>query len=184
MATVDLSLYRQLEALPETMIGEILRGKLETSPRPYPKHAYVIGLLQRRLGDPFEQDRDGHGGWWLLSEPEIHLDAQVLVPDVAGWRRPSLPKVPDTAAIHVTPDWVCEVISPSSGRRDRVVKRAIYGEKGVPYLWFVDPATRTLEVLRLTADGWLIDASFADDDFAHAKPFDAIGLPLADLWLD
>ena len=184
MASVDMSLYRQLEALPETLIGEILRGKLQTSPRPHPKHANVLIEIGGKLLDPFTHGRGGPGGWWIWPEPEIHLDNEVLVPDLAGWRRERLDEFLEGAAISVTPDWVCEVISPSSGRRDRVVKRAIYAEKGVPYLWLIDPATRTLEVLRLTGDGWLIDATFADDDIARAKPFDAIGLPLADLWLD
>jgi Uma2 family endonuclease len=182
MTGVDPALYSELEALPETMIGEILHGDLIASPRPRARHAVIISLLLRRLGDAFEEDRNGSSGWLIVTEPEVHLGGEVLVPDLAGWRHQTLPEIPETVAFDVTPDWVCEVISPSSGRRDRVIKKNIYGEKGVPYLWFVDPATRTLEVLRLTPDGWFFEASFAEDDVANAPPFHAFGLNLAELW--
>lgn len=182
MTHVDPALYRELEALPVTMIGEILHGDLFASRRPRARHAVVISLLLRRLGDAFEEDRNGSGAWLIVTEPEVHLGGEVLVPDLAGWRHQTLPEIPEAVAFDVTPDWVCEVISPSSGRRDRVIKKEIYGEKGVPYLWFVDPPTQTLDALRLTAEGWLIAASFGEEDVAHAPPFDAFGLNLAELW--
>ncbi len=184
MSTVDPALYRQLEALPEWMTGEILRGTIVSSPRPTPRHGRVIGRLQQKLLGPFEDGVDGPGGWWILPEPEVHLGNDVLVPDVAGWRRERLPIFPDVPAVSMTPDWVCEVLSPRGARRDQVIKRAIYGERQVPFLWFVDPLRRTLEVLTLTDAGWLIDAIFAEDDSARARPFEAIDLPLSDLWPD
>ncbi|NBC31941.1 MAG: Uma2 family endonuclease [Alphaproteobacteria bacterium] len=184
MTGTDPALYRKLEALPETQIGEILRGELFASPRPAPRHGRVIIELGRVLLDPFDHGHHGPGGWWIMTEPEVHLSAEVLVPDLAGWRRERMPAFPDSAAVPLAPDWVCEVISPSGGRRDRVIKSGIYAENRVPFLWFVDPIARSLEVLRLTDEGWLIDAAFGNDDLARAKPFDAIDLPLADLWPD
>ncbi|NBC31942.1 MAG: Uma2 family endonuclease [Alphaproteobacteria bacterium] len=184
MTGVDPILYRELEALPDTQIGEILHGELFASPRPAPRHARVIGALNQALMGPYDFGRNGPGGWWILTEPEIHLSSEVLVPDLAGWRRERMPAFPDSAAVTLAPDWVCEVVSPSGGRRDRVIKSGIYAENRVPFLWFVDPVARSLEVLRLTDEGWLIDAAFGDTDRARAKPFDAIDLPLADLWPD
>ena len=184
MATIDPVLFARLEALPETQVGEILRGEVFASPRPAPRHANVIFRLGGQLNAPFGLGSGGPGGWWLLPEPEMHLGSEVIVPDLAGWRRERLPDFPDTAAITLSPDWVCEVLSPKGARRDRVIKSAIYAEHGVTYLWFVDPIERTLDVLRLTKEGWLIDGSYGEDDIARAKPFDAIDLPLNTLWPD
>lgn len=184
MSGVDPVLYRQLEALPETQVGEILAGEVVASPRPAPRHARVIYGLGDLLIGPYEHGRGGPGGWWILPEPELHLGADVAVPDVAGWRRVRMPHFPDTAAITLAPDWVCEVLSPNSGRKDRITKRATYARHKVSYLWYVDPIARSLDVLRLTDDGWLIEGIYADDDVARAKPFDGIDLPLSDLWPD
>ena len=184
MATVDPVLFARLEALPDTQVGEILRGEVFASPRPAPRHGRVIFGIGQRLLDPYDHGIGGPGGWWILPEPEVHLAREVVVPDIAGWRRERLPDFPDTAAIPLAPDWVCEVLSPKGARRDRVIKSAIYAEHGVANLWFVDPLQRSLEVLRLTDDGWLVDGFYAEDDIAHARPFDAIDLPLGILWPD
>lgn len=184
MADIDPGLYRQLEALPETQIGEILAGDLVASPRPTPRHAIVIYELGGLLRDPYRHGVNGPGGWWIMSEPELHLGADVIVPDLAGWRQERMPAFPDTAAITLAPDWVCEVLSPKSGRRDRIIKRALYEKHQVPSLWYVDPLARSLDALRLTEQGWLIEGIFADDDLVRAKPFDAVDLPLGDLWPD
>lgn len=184
MATVDPALYRRLEALPETQIGEILRGDVVASPRPAPRHAKAIIALGNKIYDPYDQGQGGPGGWRIFSEPEVHLRSEVVVPDLAGWRRERMPDFPEAAAIDLPPDWVCEILSPNSKRRDRVIKRAIYAEHGVSFLWFIDPVERMLDVLELTEQGWLIDAIYAENDVARARPFDAIDLPLADLWPD
>ncbi len=183
MPGVDPGLYRQLETLPETQVGEILGGEVFASPRPASPHVNVIFELGGLLRGPFRHGLGGPGGWWIFPEPEVHLGAEVLVPDLAGWRRERLPETPRVAAFTVAPDWVCEVLSPRSARRDQVIKRAIYGENKVSFLWFIDPVRHVLEVLTLTDEGWLVDAIFTDDDEARAKPFDAVALPLATLWM-
>lgn len=184
MTSVDPALYRRLEALPESQIGEILRGEIFASPRPAPKHANILFQLGGILRDPFALGRTGPAGWRILPEPEVHLGSDVVVPDLAGWRRDHLPEFPEAASIPVTPDWVCEVLSPKSADRDRVLKGQLYAAHGVPFFWLIDPAERLLEVLRLTPEGWLIDGIFAHDDADRARPFDAIDIPLADLWPD
>jgi len=125
----------------------------------------------------------GPGGWWILDEPEIHLGGDVLVPDIAGWRRERMPVLPDTAWFELAPDSVCEVLSPSTARTDRALKMPIYAREGVPHLWLVDPDARTLEVYRLLDDShWLLLATLKDDDPVSQPPFDAITFPLATLW--
>jgi Uma2 family endonuclease len=184
MPLIDPALYERLESLPETQIGEILRGEVFASPRPAPRHANIIFHLGGILRGPYGLGRGGPGGWWILPEPEVHLGAEVVVPDLAGWRRENLPIFPDCAAIDVRPDWVCEVLSPSGAARDRVLKPATYAAHGLPYFWLIDPIARVLEARRLTPEGWLIDGSFAEDATVRARPFDAIGFSLADLWPD
>jgi Uma2 family endonuclease len=138
------------------------------------------------LGPPFDQGRGGPGGWWILCEPEMHLGARpdVLVPNLAGWRRSRMPQLPDTAYFTVAPDWVCEIISPSTASLDRVKKLRIYANTEVAYAWLVDPIARTLEVLRLENDHWIILATHAADEVVRAEPFVEIDLDLQGLWVE
>ena len=93
-----------------------------------------------------------------------------------------MPRLPETAAFHIAPDWVCECLSPSTLRHDKGEKRAIYAAHGVRHLWYVDPATRTLEVFRLNGVDWIVSDTFFDDDPVNAAPFEAITFSLGDLW--
>ena len=83
--------------------------------------------------------RGGPGGWILLDEPELHLHGDVLVPDLAGWRRERMPELPDAAAFELAPDWICEVLSPSTAASDRAEKMPIYARERVAHVWLVDP---------------------------------------------
>ncbi len=184
MSGIDPALYQELERLPETQVGEILDGAVVASPRPAPRHANVIAELGATLRDAFTHGRSGPGGWRILPEPELHLGANVMVPDLAGWRRARMPAFPDVAAVTMVPDWVCEVVSPQGARRDRVVKAGIYAANQVPFMWLIDPAMRTLDACRLTGEGWLLAATFADRDGVRAPPFDAVAWSLGELWSD
>jgi Uma2 family endonuclease len=119
----------------------------------------------------------------ILDEPEMHLAGHVLVPDLAGWRRERMPELPtDKAYFDLTPDWVCEVLSPSTAALDRGAKRRIYCEQGVSHLWLVDPDVRTLEVFSLDGSSYrLLDVS-SGDALIRAVPFDAIEIELGALW--
>ncbi len=176
--------YEDLEKVSDLMVAEIVDGELHASPRPAPRHANVASSLGVFIGGPFHHGRGGPGGWWILDEPELHFGGNVLVPDLAGWRRVRLPGLPATAYFSITPDWVCEVISPSTASLDRVKKLAIYAREQVSHAWLVDPAARTLEVLRLDAGRWTILATHAGTDVVRAEPFAEIALELASLWAD
>jgi Uma2 family endonuclease len=136
------------------------------------------------LHGPFDRGRGGPGGWRILFEPELHLGRDVLVPDVAAWRRERLPQIPDEAFISLPPDWVCEELSPSTVALDRVRKLATYAREGVAHAWLVDPIARTLEVLKLDAPRWSIIATHEGRDVIRAEPFDATELDLTLLWDD
>jgi Uma2 family endonuclease len=177
--------YDDLLALPEHVVGEIIGGELIVTPRPAPRHAVAASVLGGDLGPPFHgAGRGGPGGWWILDEPELHLSDDVLVPDLAGWRRSRMPSIPETAYFTLAPDWVCEVLSPGTARLDRQKKLAIYAREGVAHAWLLDPLQRTLEILRLDAGHWVIVAIHGDQDVVRAEPFDAIAIELSRLWAD
>jgi Uma2 family endonuclease len=175
--------YEDLFALPENLVGEILGGELYTHPRPAPRHARAYSALGGNLGGAFDWGSSGPGGWWILDEPELHLGADILVPDLAGWRRERLPALPETAWFELAPDWVCEILSPSTARTDRAIKMPLYAREGVPYLWLVDPDARTLEVYHLQEKGrWLLLTTLQENDIVAQPPFAAVGFALDRLW--
>ena len=178
--------YDELEKVPDTKVAEIIDGELIVSPRPASPHAYAATLMGRDLGGAFHRppgDARGPGGWWLLNEPELHFFDDVIVPDQAGWRRTRMPSVPDVAAFTLAPDWVCEVISPSTERIDRSRKMRIYAREGVGHLWFVEPVRHTIEVYRLQDGLWVVVAVNDGDAPARIEPFEAVELDVAHWWL-
>jgi len=146
--------YEDLEAIPPNCVGEIVDGELYVSPRPAPPHARAAFKLGGWLNGPFDAGEGGPGGWLLLFEPELHLSGNALVPDVAGWRRERMPVMPEEAAFTLAPDWVCEVLSPSTAVLDREKKMRAYAREGVSHLWLVDPLQKALEVYRLEGSRW------------------------------
>ena len=174
--------YQDVLDAPAHLVAEVIGGTLHTHPRPAPAHALATSALGTDLGNPFQFGRGGPGGWWIIDEPELHLDEEIMVPDLAGWRREGMPEWPGTAYFTLAPDWVCEVLSPSTRKVDLLEKRPTYAREGVGHLWLIDPTDRTLEAFELHEGQWLLIASAKDDDPISIRPFDAITFSLADLW--
>ena len=174
--------YQDVLDAPAHRVAEIVDGTLHTNPRPAAPHARASSSLGVKIGGPFDYDRGGPGGWWILDEPELHLGDDVLVPDLAGWRRERMPTYPDTAYFTLAPDWACEVLSASTRRLDLHGKRPIYAREGVGHLWLVDPEDRTLEAFELRSGEWVLIATAKDDDSVCIRPFDADTFSLGDLW--
>ena len=181
-AAIRRATYDDLLKVPEHLVAEIIDGVLYAQPRPAPRHAMASGVLMMQIGGPFHLGSGGPGGWVLLVEPELHLGSDVVVPDIAGWRHERMPDVPDTAYMDLAPDWVCEVLSPSTCRLDRTRKMTIYSRERVQHVWLVDPIDYTLEVFKLEGWGWVHVERFEDDAMMRAEPFDAIEINLATLW--
>jgi len=175
--------YTELQRVPVHLVAELIEGVLHTHPRPASLHAQATTTLGEELGPPFKRGKGGPGGWILLDEPELHLDENVLVPDMAGWRRETMPELPEVAHFELRPDWVCEAISPRTGQHDRVRKMPLYARHGVTHVWIVDPAARTLEVYRLDGETYRLIATHGGDEQLRAEPFDAIELELGALWM-
>jgi Uma2 family endonuclease len=172
------------QAAPAECVAEILDGELFVQPRPRARHSFAASTLGGRLVGFSQNDMGGPGGWIILDEPELHLGPRPdkVVPDLAGWRRKRMPELPDTAAIELAPDWVCEIISEGTEVIDRTKKRRINAREGVGHLWFVSPERRMLEVFRLESGRWVLLDTFEGDAPVRAEPFDAIELPLGRLW--
>lgn len=173
-----IATYADIEALPPKIVGQIAFGVLHAHPRPAPRHGVASGALGAEMRFPFQQGRGGPGGWIFIDEPEVHLGPHVVTPDIAGWRRETLPKLPATAFIETPPDWLCEVLSPSTQQFDRTDKLAVYAAFGVGHCWYVDPVAKTLEVLALTGGKWLIAATFKDADLVTAPPLRGPHVPV------
>lgn len=176
--------YQDVIDAPRSQVAEIVAGTLHTHPRPAPLHAIAASHLGDELTSPFGKGRGGPGGWWILDEPELHLAEDILVPDLAGWRRERMPEYPDVKFFTLAPDWVCEILSPSTRAIDQGLKRAIYAREGVTWLWFVDPDAHTLEAFELHNGQWLLLDTLTENDPVSLPPFDAISFSLGDLWPD
>jgi Uma2 family endonuclease len=176
--------YEDLIKVPDIMVAEIVDGELHASPRPAHAHTNAGSALGMLVGTPYHHGRGGPGGWRILDEPELHLGLDVLVPDIAGWRRERMPGKPEKAYYTIPPDWLCEILSPSTAKLDRTKKLAIYAREGVSHAWLIDPLARTLEVLRLDNGHWTIVATHVDADVVRVEPFVDIELELNALWED
>jgi Uma2 family endonuclease len=179
--------YEDLLKVPENMVAEILDGELYATPRPASPHANAASGIAGDVRGPFHRKPDGPGqpgGWWILFEPELHLGSDVVVPDVAGWRREKMPVLPNVAAFTQAPDWACEVVSPTTAGADRVRKMRIYARESVGHLWLVEPLVRTLEVYRLENGRWVVASTHGGSERVRAEPFEAVELELTRWWLE
>lgn len=188
-----ISTYQDVLEAPEGFTAEIIAGELHLTPRPAVPHAYSASNAGADLNTTFgrrESGGDRPGGWWIIDEPELHLGrsdprSEVLVPDLAGWRRSRMPKPPRAAAVELAPDWVCEVLSPGSRnvRRDRLLKADAYHLAGVAHYWLIDPLARLVEVFEHAEVGWTRTHAVSGDEPARLPPFDAVALQLSEWWL-
>ena len=176
------AIYQDVLDAPPHRVAEIVDGVLHTNPRPAMPHARASSSLGVKLGGPFDYDAGGPGGWWIIDEPELHLSEDILVPDLAGWRRERMPDYPDAAYCALAPDCVCEVLSPSTRKLDLHGKRPVYAREAVGHLWLIDPTDRTLEAFELREGEWVLVATEQDDAPVRIRPFEAVTFSLGDLW--
>ncbi len=150
-------------------VVELLDGVLVQKASPRATHAHTQGELRGEL-HRFRRRSDGTG-WWILVEPDIRFSPRtVLRPDLAGWRAERLAELPD-GPVDVPPDWVCEVLSPSTELYDRGPKRAAYAQFGVAHLWLASPEARVLETFELVEGRWMWEGTFSEGQVT-IRPFD------------
>lgn len=176
--------YADIEALPPHVTGQIIDGELFASPRPAAAHVETASVLGGIIMGAYRLGIGGPGGWRIMDEPELHLGDAVLVPDIAGWRLERWPGLPENHGIEIAPDWICEVLSPSTERFDRIRKMAAYARFGVPHAWLVHPTRHSVEIFELVNGRWTFIQGVEGVEELCAKPFDAITIPLAKVWLN
>ena len=177
--------YQDVIDAPENMVAELIDGMLHLMSRPSPAHGKACTRLGTLLDLSFAMGINGPGGWHIMAEPELHLirDTRVLVPDLAGWKLETMPEFPESHRDAAMPDWVCEILSPSTGKVDVEVKMPLYAQAGIGHLWFIDPIAKTLQAFELRKGKWAQIADLKDADTVSVSPFDAIDFDLSELWL-
>jgi len=181
-----LGTYEDLLAYPEDARVELIHGSVVTAPAPLPQHSNAQRFLSRKVGGPFHDDDGfgGPGGWWIFPEVDVRLNLHNVVrPDLAGWRRERLADPATLRPIDVVPDWICEILSPTSVSRDRVEKSNLYAEAGVGFYWLVDPEARILEAYALKEGGWLRVGAYDETATVRIAPFEEIELAVGRLFL-
>ena len=178
-----LASWRDLEQAPEDTKAEVLGGELFLMTRPRPQHGRSQAVLSSHLTPPFDLKIGGPGGWWIVIEPDVAFGPHDIVsPDLAGWRRSTLPTLPDERPITLAPDWVCEILSPATARRDRLTKADLYLSGGVGYYWLIDTELRTLAALRADQGRWVRLGAWTDGHRAAIPPFEAISFDVGSLF--
>jgi len=178
------AVYEDLFAIPENMTGEIIDGELIVTPRPSRRHVYAGSTLGDEIGPPYRLGRGGPGGWVILDEPEIAFAGNILVSDMAGWKKERFPIEEPHNWISVAPDWVCEILSPHTAQVDRAEKMPIYARHQVLHAWLIDPIVKTLEVFRFEPGRWIVLGVYAGSCKVRAEPFPEVELDLSLLWLE
>lgn len=174
--------YDDLHKVPEKYRAELIEGDLYATSRPSIRCIRAATHLGGELYNPFHRGRGGPGGWSILDGPEVHLGPHVLVPDVAGWRKETLKDSLGVKFYITRPDWVCEVLSPSTASLDRVKKWRVYESQQVPWLWLIDPIGRTLEAFERQGAAYVHLGTWGPGECPRIRPFEAIELELDALW--
>jgi len=142
---------------------------------------FAATSLTWALFGPFAQGLNGPGGWVILAEPNILFGEQLLIPDLAGWEKDRF-VAPSEGPYILSPDWIGEILSPSTARFDRATKLPTYQQAGVGHAWIIDALGRFLQVLHRHDEGWQIVAGYQNQDKVRAEPFEAVEIDLSLLW--
>ena len=154
-------------------------------PRPSRDRILAVSFLRADLIPPYRHGRGGGpGGWIIPVEPEIQLGKHTLVPDLAGWKKERFPVREEQNSISVSPDWVCEALSPATALRDRTKKMRIYAEHVIPFLGLLDPVSTILEAYKLESGRWFLFAAHGGVEKVRVEPFQEVELNLESLWLE
>ena len=174
-------------ALEDLEYHEIVNGELVQKASPSFRHSITQGRIILALGG-FQHGQGsvagpGPGGWWIGSEPTIELARhEVYHPDVAGWRIDRVPAIPEGPVVRLVPDWVCEILSPSTEDRDLGHKLRTYHRAHVGHYWVIEPALQTLRVYRWEDADYVPALSARAGDVVRAEPFGAIAIAVAEIF--
>lgn len=177
--------WEDLLDIPDGLKAEVLGGVVCMSPSPRAVHGRAVAMLLNRISPRFDAGGDGadQGGWWIVPEVDVRLTRYDIVrPDISGWRRARMPKLPADVPVDVVPDWVCEVLSPSTEARDRGVKMPLYAAAGIAHAWLVSPDLRLVEGYELLNGRWTVLGVWADGVEVEVAPFGGLLLDVSGLF--
>lgn len=174
-------------AVPEHRDATLINGVLHVMPKPALAHIHVKSELGSELSGSFSRGQIDLRRWRILFRSEVHFgsagNVDIVAPDIAGWRIERMPVLPRLAYFTVAPDWICEVLSPSTEKLDRIDKMLVYAREGVKHVWLVHPLRQTIEAFALTPEKlWLSIGLHAGNVRVRIPPFEAIELDLGPLW--
>jgi Uma2 family endonuclease len=176
-----------LRAIPEDRTAHLVEGRIYSHARPRVAHADLMGALFREISSAFNDTRrGGPGGWLFLIEPELRIGRDILVPDIAAWRRERMPRAPAVSQIALAPDWICEVLSKGTEAFDRGPKRRCYARGQVTHLWYVQPESKLIEVFRKEGEFYASVSEGLFNARIALEPFEAAPIELGELgeWSD
>lgn len=159
--------------------AEVIHGVVTYKAEPSAEHADAQLGLGSFLRQHFHRasGRGGPGGWWILTEVDVQLEAhEVYRPDVSGWRRDRVPDRPTGRPVETRPDWLCEILSESNAATDQVDKFRVYAANGVPFYWIGDPTRTILTVYRLDGATYAVALQTKRGEVVRAPPFDEVPL--------
>jgi Uma2 family endonuclease len=179
-----LATSADLLALPDHVRAEIIHGAIVERASPMAEHGRSQFSMSQVIGRRFHRKPGGRwpGGWWFGTEVDVEYERhEIFVHDVVGWRRDRVAEEPTGRPVRIRPDWVCEIVSPSNEKRDRVDKLTVLHRNRVPHYWIVDPHDRTVAIHRWSDAGYVIVLTAAAGDVVRAEPFDATELRVSAL---
>lgn len=172
--------YDDYAALPEDGNRyELHEGELVMTPSPRTRHQSVIGNLHLLMAGHVR--RHALGEVYVSPIDVILSRITVLQPDLVYVETGRLGVVTERA-IEGAPTLVVEVLSPSTGARDRGAKQALYAQYGVPYYWIVDPVARIVQALRLAGESYETVARLDETPPVAFPPLEGLLLDPAAVW--
>jgi Uma2 family endonuclease len=180
----DLVTLAEALARPESERVELIRGTLVQKALPTAEHGRAQLSVGSDLRRRFDRRPGGRwpGGWWISTEVDVTLGAELFRPDIAGWRRERCPEAPRGRPVTLRPDWICEVLSPTTESVDRVDKLQSYFQAGVPHYWLANPMEKVLEVFRRTELAYALVLTAKSGQAIRAEPFDNVELKVDQLF--
>ncbi len=170
--------YDDLAGMPDDgLIREILDGELFATPAPSPLHQRVSKRLQRQLEAYFEARALGE----VFNAPldTILGPHDVVEPDILVVTNAALVS---RRAIEGAPALVVEILSPSTGARDRTLKAQRYAAAGVAHCWIVDIDARRIDCFRLEQGKYELAALAHRDEALTHTDWPGLTIRLAELW--
>ncbi len=181
-STLEAGFNNPLACSTEEKQYEILHGITYSRQQLDPTHAFARAALGVKLSYIDWTLKSTDAEWWLLDQPELHLEEHIVFPDLVGWKPERFESLPEDKVIDTKPDWVCEVLTSSSEEKDRSIKMPLYAELGIQNLWLIDPSSKSMETYQLENQRWNLVATLTGDVNVNQTPFDSITFSLINLW--